>query len=88
MSPPDDTPPVPHRQLPPPVPPHPHHAPAAPSKPTVVATFDYQAANESELSLVVGNHYTYDKEEDGWYQGTDVLSGKFGWFPGNYTQKV
>ena len=86
MTPPTDTPPVPRAKQPPPVPPH-HHLPPTPSEPTVTAIFEYQAANDTEISLTVGNTYTIAKEEDGWYQGTDVVSGKFGWFPGNYVEK-
>lgn len=62
--------------------------PAAAPKQTVRSVFAYEAAKEGELSLVLGETYTVDKEEDGWYQGTSVSNGSFGWFPGNYVENV
>lgn len=71
-----------------PLPPIPQALQEAPQAPLVRSVFAYEAAKEGELSLVLGETYTIDKEEDGWYQGTSITSGGFGWFPGNYVEKM
>lgn len=77
-------------QAPPPMPlpPVPQVAPPSGPKLTVRAVYAYEAAKDGETSLVVGDTYTVEKEEDGWYQGTSSSTGAFGWFPGNYVEKV
>ena len=50
-------------------------------------TFDYNAANEDELDLKVGQLIRVStKENGGWWQGE--LDGKTGWFPDNFVEPV
>ena len=50
-----------------------------------VVEFDYQAAEEDELSLVKGDIITnVSKLDGGWWEGT--LNGKTGMFPDNFVK--
>lgn len=52
---------------------------------TVVATYDYSASNDDELSFQENSViYVIRKNDDGWWEG--VLNGITGLFPGNYVE--
>eukprot|EP00730_Choanoeca_flexa_P004575 TRINITY_DN11737_c0_g1_i7.p1 TRINITY_DN11737_c0_g1~~TRINITY_DN11737_c0_g1_i7.p1 ORF type:complete len:124 (+),score=14.81 TRINITY_DN11737_c0_g1_i7:141-512(+) len=55
---------------------------------TVKVLFDYEAADDDELSLVEGELITNVKQEEGgWWEGTSP-SGKTGMFPDNFVEVV
>jgi hypothetical protein len=60
--------------------------PPAKAKVTARALFNYEAANDEELTLVEHQIVEITKEDDsGWWQG--IVNGKEGWFPANYVEK-
>eukprot|EP01133_Synstelium_polycarpum_P004330 gene4330-5057_t len=59
--------------------------PAAPTRPTVKALYDYDAASQDELSFKEGDQIAIiQKDNGGWWEGE--LKGKRGWIPANYVQ--
>ncbi|XP_037084312.1 uncharacterized protein LOC119104700 [Pollicipes pollicipes] len=51
--------------------------------------FPYDHQNEDELDLEEGDLiHVLEQCPDGWYVGTNLRTGMFGTFPGNYTQKM
>ncbi|OWA52913.1 putative Drebrin-like protein [Hypsibius exemplaris] len=53
-----------------------------------IALYDYQAADETEISFDPGDVITQiDKVDAGWYQGMAV-NGKYGLFPANYVEMI
>lgn len=53
----------------------------------IKAIYDYTAQDSSELSFVVGEIFSFDSEEEGWYY---VYNSKneYGRIPSNYVQNV
>ncbi|XP_055336584.1 drebrin-like protein [Paramacrobiotus metropolitanus] len=52
------------------------------------ALYDYQAADETEISFDPGDIITQvDKIDPGWYQGL-APSGQYGLFPANYVEML
>ena len=66
---------------------HENEAPAvsAPAKKQCKALYDYVAENEYELSIYAGDILTVERDEDGWYIGSNQ-QGKHGIFPSNYVE--
>ena len=72
----------------PPAPVNPPAAAAAPPKAMVKCIFEYEANNEDELSMKVGQMVTLETKEgdEGWWTGT--LDGKTGVFPNNFVEEL
>ncbi len=67
------------------VPPVPSTSKPSDSRPQYRVLFDYDATNEDELTLKLGQLLRLvKKEEGGWWQGD--LDGKVGWFPDNFVE--
>ena len=49
------------------------------------ALYDYTAENEYELSIYQGDIITIDRDEEGWFCGTNQR-GQYGRYPSNYVQ--
>ena len=53
-----------------------------------MALYDYQAADETEISFDPGQLITHiDQIDPGWWQGLDP-DGNYGLFPANYVEIV
>jgi len=56
---------------------------------TCRAMFPYRPVNEDELDLAEGDLIQVMEQcPDGWFVGTNLRTGMFGTFPGNYTQQT
>ena len=54
-----------------------------------VAIYDYTAADDDEITINEGDRLTdVTVIDEGWMEGTNTRSGKYGMFPSNYVQKV
>lgn len=61
--------------------------PPKPKQKTAKCTFDYDAVNEDELTLKVGDIVVVTKQEDeGWWEGE--FNGKHGVFPSNFVELI
>ena len=53
-----------------------------------VALYDYDAVDDTELSLQEGDHLTLiSKDDSGWWEGK-TMNGKTGVFPANYVEEI
>lgn len=50
------------------------------------ALYDYEAEDETELTIREGDLLQVQTETDGWYFGANVNGGRSGTFPSNYCQ--
>ncbi|EDQ84361.1 uncharacterized protein MONBRDRAFT_34742 [Monosiga brevicollis MX1] len=72
---------APSRPAPPPI-----AAPAQPAKKYCKCTFEYDAANDDELTLAVGDVVEIvNQDDEGWWEG--IHKGKTGLFPSNFVEE-
>jgi len=78
---------IPDKAKPPPPKAAPVSQPPAPAKKQCKCTFEYQAQNEDELSLKIGDIIDIiSQEEEGWWEGS--FNGKSGMFPNNFVEEI
>ena len=54
-----------------------------------VALYDYTAADDDEITIKEGDQLSnVTVIDEGWMEGVNNSSGKFGMFPSNYVQRV